>query len=167
MGKTIVAVVGIIAGASVLGGAVAAVSNLNEKKLAIAKEEEQHRHDESMPDSYWEAKKAEAEASIEIKKLDNEKEIELKKLDNEKQIKLQADKLEAEKNMPEGYFKTKEADINKKKEEALAKIQAESAEKIEKEKAEVEIKLAKERNKSNETLAREARSAISMIKSFT
>ena len=124
------------------------------------------KHEAEMPESYWEAKKAEAEASIEIKKLDNEKEIKLKELDNAKAIQINADKLEAEKNMPDEYFKTKQADIARVQAEHVAKIQAESNEKIANDKQKADLERDKEQNRSTEKLANELRWAVNTIRNF-
>ena len=131
-----------------------------------AKKRDKLETEKAMPDSYWEAKKAEAEASVEITKANNAKEIELKKLENEKQIKLNADRLEAEKGMPDEYFKSQQMKLAKEQAENIAKIQADSNEKIAKANNEAELKREKERNSSNEAIAREARWALNAIKAL-
>lgn len=64
------------------------------EKARLNKELEEKKIIASYPDTYWEAKKAESE--------ERTKQI---KIEADAQIQMAKDKLEAEKNMPEAYFK--------------------------------------------------------------
>lgn len=91
------------------------------------------RHERELPDSYWEAKKAEAEAQAKIAqhKADIEREL---KLDNRnREDERYRQRLEFEKTAPVGYWQEKIA----KEESARAKAANESNERI-----------ARERNKA-------------------
>ena len=76
----------------IIGGV--SVHKLIEKKM-------EQKHLESMPDSYWLAKKAESDASVEIARIKADADIQKHK-----------DTLEAEKDMPDGYFQAKIAEMS-------------------------------------------------------
>ena len=78
------------------------------EKARLDKELEEKKIIASYPDSYWEAKKAEAEEVT--------KQIQIK---CDAEIKLELEKLKVEKEMPEGYF-TRDAIVKKAEEERKA-----------------------------------------------
>ena len=77
-------------------------------KAKADKELEEQRIIASYPDSYWEAKKAEAEEKTKQTKIEVEAQIQMAK-----------DRLAAEKDMPEAYF-NRDATVRKAEEEAKA-----------------------------------------------
>lgn len=159
MKEITIVTLGIVAIGTIIGG----VHLVSKAKDSYEKDEDRKheldmakaRHDKeleekkiiaSFPDSYWEAKKAEAEEET--------KRVQIKM---DAQIKMAKDKLEAEKEMPEAYF-NRDAIVKKAEEEAKAsKYAADKDSETRIKEAEIKSEDEKNRQKHEEALAKNER----------